>query len=47
MNKKVFYNLIIKTPLKDMWIYKSQILLRVRNQELVEAGNDGTKKNLR
>lgn len=46
MNKKVFYYLIIKTPLEDMWIYKSQIL-RVRNLELVEAGNDGTKKNLR
>lgn len=46
MNKKVFYYLIIKTALKDMWIYKSQIL-RVRNLELVEAGNDGTKKNLR
>lgn len=29
-----------------MWIYKSQIL-RVRNLELVEAGNDRTKKNLR
>lgn len=46
-SKKVFYYLIIKTPLKDTWIYKSQILLRVRNQELIEAGNDGTKKNLR
>lgn len=30
-----------------MWIYKPQILLRVRNQELVKAGNDRTKKNLR